>query len=64
MSHQTLVVAFAVLFLVNFAAFGMQRATLLMSREAGVPSQISALLLPSWFPAVWLVSSQNGAHCF
>lgn len=50
-----LIAAFVVLSLIEFAAFGMQRATLLMSRETGVSSQISALLLPSWFPAMWLV---------
>ena len=55
MSHQTLLISFAVCFLLEFGAFGMQRATLLMSREADVPPQIGAMLLPSWFPAVWLV---------
>lgn len=55
MSHQTLLITFAACFLLEFAAFGMQRATLLMSREADVPPQIGAMLLPSWFPTVWLV---------
>src|SRR5436190_489643 len=32
----------------------MQRTTLLISREAGLPSKIGALLLPGWFPVVWL----------
>ncbi|MDA0738194.1 MAG: hypothetical protein O3A59_04485 [Nitrospirae bacterium] len=32
----------------------MQRATLLMSREASIPYQAASLLLPTWFPAVWL----------
>lgn len=55
MNHETLLIAFVVAFILEFGAFGMQRATLLMSREAGVPPQIGALLLPSWFPIVWLV---------
>ena len=54
MSHQTLLTIFVVCFLLEFAAFGMQRATLLMSGEANVPHQIGAMLLPSWFPIVWL----------
>ena len=37
-----------------FAAFGMKRATLLLSREAEVSSQVTAMLLPAWYPAVWL----------
>ena len=55
MSHETLIIIFVVCFLLELAAFGMQRATLLMSREADVPPQIGAMLLPSWFPIVWLV---------
>lgn len=55
MNHQILVAMFVGLFLAEFAAFGMQRATLLMSREASVPYQVAALILPTWFPAVWLV---------
>jgi hypothetical protein len=55
MSHQTLLIAFAVCFLLNFAAFGMQRATLIISREADVPARIGEALLPSWFPVIWLV---------
>lgn len=55
MSHQTLLTAYAILFLIVFAAFGMQRATLLISRESGLPpQQLGALLLPPWFPFVWL----------
>ncbi|MER2511511.1 MAG: hypothetical protein ABTQ25_03660 [Nitrosomonas ureae] len=55
MVYQTLLIAFAFCFLLEFLAFGMQRATLLVSREADVPAKIGALLLPSWFPIVWLV---------
>ncbi len=55
MSHQTLLITFAVCFLLEFSAFGMQRATLTLSREADVSPQIGAMLLPSWFPTVWLV---------
>lgn len=55
MNQETLLIAFGVAFILEFGAFGMQRATLLMSREVGVTPQIGALLLPSWFPIVWLV---------
>ena len=55
MNHETQLIVFGVAFILEFGAFGMQRATLLMSREAGVAPQIGALLLPSWFPIVWLV---------
>lgn len=55
MNHEILLIAFGAAFILEFGAFGMQRATLLMSREAGVPPKIGALLLPSWFPIVWLV---------
>lgn len=55
MSHEILIAMFVAFFLLEFAAFGMQRATLLMSREAGIPYQVTSLLLPKWFPAVWLV---------
>lgn len=55
MVYQILLLAFAFCFLLEFLAFGMQRATLLMSREADVPAKIGAILLPSWFPIVWLV---------
>lgn len=55
MSHQNLLISFALCCLLEFVAFGMQRATLLMSREANVSPQISEMLLPTWFPVVWLV---------
>jgi hypothetical protein len=55
MNQETLLIAFGVAYILEFGAFGMQRATLLMSREVGVTPQIGALLLPSWFPIVWLV---------
>lgn len=55
MSHQTLLTVYVVLFIIVFAAFGMQRATLLISRESGLPlKQLATLLLPSWFPFIWL----------
>ncbi len=55
MSHQFLLAVFVVTFSLEFAAFGMQRATLLISREAEVPYQVAAALLPSWFPATWIL---------
>lgn len=56
MNHGLLIGTFVVLFIAEFAVFGMQRATLLMSREADVPNRVAALLLPAWFPAVWIVT--------
>jgi len=36
--------------------FGMQRATLLISRKAGVEWRGGGeLLLPSWYPVTWLI---------
>jgi len=55
MNHVILLLVFCIAFILEFGAFGMQRATLLMSREAGVSPKIGALLLPKWFPIVWLV---------
>jgi hypothetical protein len=55
MSQIVLIATFVMLFTIKFLAFGMQRATLLISRESGVPPKFSALLLPAWYPAVWLV---------
>ena len=55
MSHEALIAVFVAVFLLEFAAFGMQRTTLLLSREAGVPYQVAAALLPTWFPAVWVL---------
>lgn len=55
MSHTAFLISFAAIFVIELAAFGMQRATLLMSREAGIPQRVGALMLPGWFPAVWLV---------
>lgn len=55
MNHETQLIIFGAAFILEFGAFGMQRATLLMSREAEIAPQIGALLLPSWFPIIWLV---------
>lgn len=55
MSYQIILVVFIVAFVLEFTAFGMQRATLLLSREASVPYKHAAALLPKWFPAVWLL---------
>lgn len=55
MNHQILIVIFVAAFMLEFAAFGMQRATLLLSREAEIPYQVVAALLPYWFPAVWVL---------
>ena len=54
MNHQVMLISFIFLATLLFAAFGMQRATLLLSREANTSSQATALLLPVWFPIVWI----------
>ncbi len=48
--------AFAVIWLIHFALFGMQRATLLVSRKAGIEWRGGGeLLLPSWYRVTWLI---------
>jgi len=52
----TLLIAFAVIWIINFALFGMQRATLLISRRAGIEWRGGGeILLPSWYPVTWAV---------
>ena len=46
---------FVTVFLLEFAAFGMERTVLLLSREVGVPYEVASALLPKWFLAVWLL---------
>ncbi len=49
-------IAFGLVWLVHFALFGMQRTTLLISRNAGVEWKGGGeLLLPRWYPVTWLV---------
>lgn len=55
MSHQLLLTAFGVAFSLEFVAFGMQRAVLLISRETYMPYQVAEALLPTWFPAIWIL---------
>lgn len=56
MTHQTLIVIFIIAFALLFGAFGMQRATLLLSREASIPYQHAAALLPRWYAVVvWIL---------
>lgn len=54
MTHTALLWSFAVLTAITFGAFGMQRTTLLLAREADVPSGMTAAMLPAWFPLVWI----------
>ena len=54
MSHGTQLVLFVACAIINFWAFGMQRTTLLLAREAGVPQQLTAGMLPAWFPVIWV----------
>jgi len=49
-------IAFGLVWLVHLALFGMQRATLLISQNAGVQwKRGGELLLPRWYPVTWLV---------
>ena len=48
--------AYVVVWIIHFALFGMQRATLLNSRNAGIEWRGGGkLLLPRWYPVTWLV---------
>lgn len=47
---------YCVVWIVKFALFGMQRASLLISRNAGIEWHGGGkLLLPTWYPLSWLV---------
>lgn len=49
-------IAFGLLWSVQFWLFGMQRATLLISRNAGIEWKGGGeFLLPSWYPVTWLI---------
>ena len=54
--REILLIAFAFAWIFEFVLFGMQRATLLISRNAGLEWRGGGeLLLPSWFPLTWVV---------
>lgn len=56
LSEETWLGAFAALWLIYFWLFGMQRASLLTSRNAGIEWRGGGeLLLPSWYKITWLV---------
>ncbi|MFN7172178.1 MAG: hypothetical protein ACK4P3_05270 [Fimbriimonadaceae bacterium] len=44
-----LLVGFGVALIVDHFFFGMQRTTLLLSRQLGVSSETTAILLPAWY---------------
>lgn len=49
-------VAFGVIWIVEFVLFGMQRATVLISRKAGIEWRGGGeLLLPRWYPVTWVL---------
>ena len=49
-------IAFAIIWIINFVLFGMQRATLLISRNAGIEWKGGGeLLLPKWYPVTWVI---------
>lgn len=54
MSLPAAITLYALLAGIVFLAFGMQRTTLLLAREVDAPSDATAILLPMWFPVVWL----------
>lgn len=46
---------FAIIWMFNFLLFGMQRGTLLISRNAGIEWKGGGeLLLPKWYPITWI----------
>ena len=53
MNQSAIFMLLAAVFLLEFAAFGMQRTLLLLSREKQAPYNFVAQLLPAWFPVVW-----------
>lgn len=55
MDHTLILLTLAAVFALEFAAFGMQRCLLLLAREKQAPYDFVALLLPTWFPAVWIL---------
>ncbi len=55
LSHP-LVIAFAISWIIEFYLFGMQRASLRISRHNNVEWRgIGAQLLPNWYPLTWIV---------
>lgn len=54
MTQEIMLVLFIALAVLMFGAFGMQRTTLLLAREANTSSKATAMLLPAWFSIVWL----------
>jgi hypothetical protein len=49
-------VSFGIIWITEFVLFGMQRATLLISREAGIEWRGGGeLLLPRWYPVTWVI---------
>lgn len=49
-------ITYAIIWAVEFYLFGMQRATLLISRKSGVEWRGGGeLLLPKWYPASWAI---------
>lgn len=55
LSHP-LVIAFMILWIIGFYLFGMQRASLKISRHNNVKWRgIGEQLLPNWYPLTWIV---------
>lgn len=49
-----LIAVYVAVWIVEFGLFGMQRASLLISRSAGIEWRGGGeLLLPPWFPLTW-----------
>lgn len=55
LSHP-LVIAFTISWIIEFYLFGMQRASLIISRYNNVEWKgIGEQLLPNWYPLIWIV---------
>jgi hypothetical protein len=51
-----LIVVFVIIWLIEFYLFGMQRASLLISRQNNVEWRgVGEYLLPNWYPVTWLI---------
>ena len=56
------IVTFFIIWIVEFILFGMQRATLLISRNAGIEWRGGGeLLLPRWHQITWLIKISKWA---
>ncbi len=52
---EILIISFLVVWLIELYLFGMQRASLLISRTSNIDwKQIGSQILPKWYPITWI----------